>query len=231
MRIILLPGLDGTGLLFEPLLRSFSPSVLASAMAYPRDRETSYDELAEEILPKLPQSEPFALLGESYGGPLSLKLAAARPHGLRALVLSASFVTCPHDYVPKWSERLIIPAFFYPAAIVSRMKALVGRYSTPEIQSLIERSLGTVAPAVLASRIKEVINIDATTELMSCQAPILYIQGTHDYVVPAGNLARIRKLRPDVQVARIDAPHMVLQTQAGISAKIIEAFITEQVTT
>jgi pimeloyl-ACP methyl ester carboxylesterase len=108
------------------------------------------------------------------------------------------------------------------------LKALVGRYSTPEIQSLISRGLATVSPAVIAARIREVITIDVTKELMACPVPILYIQAIHDYVVPSRNLAKIQEIRPDVEVARVEAPHMILQTQAARSAQIIEGFANVQ---
>ena len=228
MKLVLLPGLDGTGFLFEPLCRELSSSVQPLTLDYPGDRETSYDELLRLILPKLPTTEPYILLGESYGGPLSLKIAAARPVGICGLILSASFVTCPHGYVPKWASRLVVPALFYPAPLLAKLKAVIGRYSTPEIQALISRGLASVSPAVIAARVREVITIDVSKELLACQVPILYIQATQDYVVPASNLIQIQELRPDIKVIRVEAPHMILQTQAAKSAAIIEQFANEQ---
>ncbi|MFT5173468.1 MAG: pimeloyl-[acyl-carrier protein] methyl ester esterase [Gammaproteobacteria bacterium] len=230
MRIVLLPGLDGTGLLFEPLCRAFSSSVQATVFDYPCERETSCDELAAQLRAKLPTTEPFILLGESYGGPLSLKLAAERPRGLCGLILSASFITCPHSYVPRWSSRLIVPAMFYPAPLLSKLKALVGRDSTPEVHALVNKALARVAPAVMAARVKEVATIDVTNELLACPVPILYIQATQDYVVPSNNLEKIQRVRADVKAVRIEAPHMVLQARAAAAAEDIERFANEQST-
>ena len=228
MKLVLLPGLDGTGLLFEPLCRELPSSIHPVALDYPRDQESSYDDLLRFIRPKLPTNEPYILLGESYGGPLSLKLAAEHPVGLCGLILSATFVTCPHGYVPKWASHLVVPALFYPAPLFSKLKAVVGQYSTPEIQSLISRGLATVSPAVLAARIREVITVDVTDELLACRVPILYMQAIHDYVVPANNMAKIQELRSDIQIIRVEAPHMILQTQAARAAAIIEQFVSEQ---
>ena len=228
MKLVLLPGLDGTGLLFEPLCRELSSFIQPVTVDYPSDRETSYDELLSQTLPKLPTTEPYILLGESYGGPLAIKIAATRPVGLCGLILSASFVTCPHGYVPKWASHLVVPALFYPAPLLAKLKAVVGRYSTPEIQALISRGLATVSPAVIAARVREVITIDVSKELVACPVPILYIQATHDYVVPASNLVQIQELRPNLRVVRVEAPHMILQTQAARSAEIIEGFMNEQ---
>ncbi|MGQ0798894.1 MAG: serine aminopeptidase domain-containing protein [Pseudomarimonas sp.] len=43
----------------------------------------------------LPRSEPYFLLGESFGGPLAIALAARQPRGLLGLVLCASFARYP----------------------------------------------------------------------------------------------------------------------------------------
>ncbi len=228
MKLVLLPGLDGTGTLFEPLCRELSPAIQPVTLDYPREKETSYEDLLRLIRPKLPTTEPYILLGESYGGPLSIMIAAEHPVGLCGLILSATFVTCPHGYVPKWASHLVVPAVFYPAPLFSKLKAVVGRYSTPEIQSLISRGLATVSPAVIAARIREVITVDVTEQLIACDVPLLYMQAVHDYVVPASNLEKIQYLRPNVEVARVDAPHMILQTKAADSARIIERFANAQ---
>ena len=228
MRLVLLPGLDGTGLLFEPLCRALSSAVQTTILDYPRGRETSYDELAAQIGPKLPTAEPFMLLGESYGGPLSLKLAAQEPAGLCGLILSASFITSPHSYIPKWAAPMLIPAMVYSTPLFSSLTTLLGAHSTNEIQSLVEKSVASVDPAVLGSRMKAAVSVDVTKELLACPVPILYIQATQDYVVPANNLTEIQQVRPDVRAVQIEGAHMVLLTRAKAAAGAIESFAMER---
>lgn len=71
MKLVLLPGLDGTGRLFEPLLRvlpfHFSPLVIA----YPTHAALSYTELLRYIEQKMPCGEDYILLTESYSGPIA----------------------------------------------------------------------------------------------------------------------------------------------------------------
>lgn len=227
MKLVLLPGLDGTGLLFEPLYVELPSAIATEVISYPTHQVASYDELVELVRPKLPAGEPYILLAESFGGPLAIKLAAERPIGLRGLILCGSFVTCPHRFVPRWAARLVFPAMFYPAPMMARFRALVGNYSTLKLSSLINQSLRSVAPAVLASRLKEVIRVDVTLELQRCEVPMLYLQGTQDYVVPASNLSRIQQLQPEVQSVRIKAPHMILQTQPVIAAEAISRFASQ----
>ncbi|MFO1006402.1 MAG: alpha/beta hydrolase [Planctomycetaceae bacterium] len=227
MQLVLLPGLDGTGLLFEPLCRELSPDITPVVISYPTQQTATYSELIELVRPKLPTGESYIILAESFSGPVAIKLAAERPAGLRGLILCASFVTCPHRFVPRWAARLVVPAMFYPAPMLAKFRALVGKYSSPELRSLIDKSLSSVAPAVLAERLREVIRINATDELQRCMVPILYLQGTRDYVVPVSNLTRIRQIQPETESIRIDAPHMILQTQPVIAAQAIERFVRQ----
>jgi len=49
MRLLLLPGMDGTGLLFEPLVKALPPSLTAHVVAYPTDQHLGYNELLQLI--------------------------------------------------------------------------------------------------------------------------------------------------------------------------------------
>jgi pimeloyl-[acyl-carrier protein] methyl ester esterase len=228
MKLVLLPGLDGTGLLFEPLCRELSPAITPEIVSYPTQQTDSYSELLELVRSKLPTGEPYVLLGESFSGPLAIRLAAERPPGLRGVILCASFVTCPHRFVPRWAARLVFPAMFYPAPVLAKLRALIGNYSSLELLSLIDKSLRSVAPTVLAERLREIIRVDVTGDLQRCMVPILYLQGTQDYVVPSSNLTRIRLIQADVLSVQINAPHMILQTQPVIAAEAIDCFINQQ---
>lgn len=224
--LVLLPGLDGTGVLFRPLLKHLPPSISAVVVDYPRDQALGYAELLPLVLDALPRDRPFAVLGESFGGPLALRVAAARPGGLKALILCASFVSCPHPIVPMWAASLVTALPFTAFPQLSRLKALLGGYSTGALRALSREALAAVRPAVLAHRTREVIRADDSRELAGLDVPLLYIQGRYDRVVPGGNLKRIQRIKPSVEVAQLPAPHMVLQTQAAGAAATIAGFLS-----
>jgi len=228
VRLVLLPGLDGTGILFEPLVRALRRDLDPIVCAYPTQESRTYVQLLPGVLRALPRTEPFILLGESYGGPLSLMVAAQRPAGLAGLVLSASFISCPYPFVPNWASHLVFGAPFRAASALARLKRHFEGLASPALSALISRALGAVDPAVLASRVREVIQVQVTSHLVACAVPILYIQGSQDLVVPPGNLARIQAVRPDVRPVRLVAPHMVLQVAAAEAARVIEGFADER---
>ena len=111
LRLILLPGLDGAGLAFGPLLKLLPSSIRPTVVTYPRDRVMGYDELLPLVMAMLPD-EPFVLLGESFSSPLSIRIAATRPHGLRGLILSSAFARNPLWLAPNWLAYLTHPVIF-----------------------------------------------------------------------------------------------------------------------
>ena len=85
--LVLLPGLDGTGKLFSEILKALEGRVATLIVDYPKDVSLGYDEL--EVLKvrcaALPDDRPFVLLGESFSGPLAIRIAAHPPPGLCGL--------------------------------------------------------------------------------------------------------------------------------------------------
>jgi pimeloyl-ACP methyl ester carboxylesterase len=225
LTLVLLPGLDGSGVMFRPLLRHLAPDIQPIVVTYPPHKALGYDELLPHVLAALPRSLPFVLLGESFSGPLALMAAATRPSGLRGVVLCATFVRNPVRFRPGWLWHLARPLVFRLFPKLSRLKAKLAGYSTPELNGLLTEALADVTPQVLARRVRAVLKVDVVCELVSCPVPILYLRGERDRVVPGHNVSEIIAARPDVEVARLAAPHHVLQDQPAPAAAAISTFI------
>jgi pimeloyl-ACP methyl ester carboxylesterase len=57
--------------------------------------------------------------------------------------------------------------------------------------------------------------------------PILYIQATTDKVVPRSCLEEIQHVKPDVRVAEINGPHLILQREPQQSSDAVTRFVEE----
>ena len=92
--LVLLPGMDGTGELFSPLLKELGPDIQTVVVRYP---DLPLDYAAHEAFARarLPSTGPFVVLGESFSGPIAISLAASSPDGMCGYVLCASFVRSP----------------------------------------------------------------------------------------------------------------------------------------
>jgi len=225
VKLVLLPGLDGTGVLFRPFIERLPAEVEPIVVSYPVDRFIDYEGLLDLVINRLPVGEPYALLGESFSGPLALMVAAKCPTGLRALVLCATFIQNP-TWI-RWPPlaSFVRPWMFHLYPKLSATKALLGRYSTPELQAQFVEAIAKVRADVFAQRVRAVLSVDVARQLTSCRVPILYLRGSRDWVVPSRNLREIRRISPSVREQVLDAPHMVLQTQPSACANVVRDFL------
>jgi pimeloyl-ACP methyl ester carboxylesterase len=217
MKTLLLPGLDGTGALFEPLLRELDPALGPTVISYP------LDEAAAPAI-ELPRGEPFALVAESFSGAVALQIAAAQPPGLVGVVLVASFVSSPLRWLP---SPLVRPWLLAPLAR-SRMlnrRQLLDAAAPDELVDLVAKTIAQVPAATLAARVRRVLTLDARDALAACKAPLLYLQASRDRIVSERSVNEIRAGRPDVIVERIEGPHLLLQCNPSAGARAVERFL------
>jgi pimeloyl-[acyl-carrier protein] methyl ester esterase len=225
MKLVLLPGLDGTGVLFRPLLAALPSTIEPVVVSYPTHEPLGYRELVPLVQKALPRDEPFILLGESFGGPLSLRIAADKPAGLRGLILCGSFVTCPVTGVPTWLTGIVRPWPFRTFPLFLKLQSWLNLYETVEHYELGKEAITQVSPAVFAHRVREIMRVRVVEELKACEVPILYMQGANDRIVGAENLRRILEVRPTVRAVQIESGHMILKTRPSESARAIAEFV------
>jgi pimeloyl-ACP methyl ester carboxylesterase len=223
MKLLALPGLDGTGDLFHWFAREAPEGIAVKPVSYPPDRRSGVLDYATHLdmaRRHLPDAEPFLLLGESFSGPVAVRLAAEAPPGLAGLVLCATFVR-----PPSWSGFRYLPwktLFSRPVPRHVIRRRLAGPWISPEIVRAVREVSRKVDPAVRAARLRASLTVDARDALARVDVPILYLRGARDRLIPHRCLRAILALRPDVHVAEIDAPHMLLQIAPGEAWTAIE---------
>jgi pimeloyl-ACP methyl ester carboxylesterase len=225
MKWILLPGFDGTGILFAPLLRALPPQIEPVVLAYPPDRISTADELVEVVLARLPQNEPCVLIAESFSGPIALNAAARHQKTPVAVVLCASFVQCP---LPRVLSAIL--RFCGRASTGMRPpRWLVRRYlleeAEEEVFALFYRAIGEVSPRVLADRISVLLNFDQGFVPPALKFPLLYLQAAKDRLVKARNFEIVQRRYPEAHLERIESPHLILQVQPEASVRAISEFL------
>jgi pimeloyl-ACP methyl ester carboxylesterase len=224
-KALLLPGLDGSGRLFAPLLAAGPRAFQPEPLSFPPDRPLGYDALAALVRARLPRRR-FVLLAESFSGPLAVRLAAERPKGLAALVLAASFLHRPLDPLLHPLRALVGARLFgvpMPAMVVRRFMA--GPDAPDALVAEVQRAVAAVSPEVLALRAREALAVDARDALAGVEVPILFLAPTRDRLIRRDAHEDVLALRPDAEVAPIEAPHMVLQRCPHASLARIEEFL------
>ncbi|MGD2116027.1 MAG: alpha/beta hydrolase, partial [Acidobacteriota bacterium] len=147
MKILALPGLDGTGDLFRWLEREAPEGFAVEPVSYPPDRGSgvlNYPAHLEVARRWLPADGPFLLLGESFSGPVAVRLAAEAPPGLVGLILCATFVR-----PPSWSGFRHLPwqtLFSRPVPRHVIRRRLAGAWMSPEIVRAVREVTRKVDP-------------------------------------------------------------------------------------
>ncbi len=88
-KLVLLPGMDGTGELFDSFVKALPQSFTTEIVRYPPNRCLTSSELLHLVDSNAFGSEPFVLIAESFSSPLAIQWAATNPLNLKGLVISA----------------------------------------------------------------------------------------------------------------------------------------------
>jgi len=206
---VLLPGMDGTGRLFEPFVRELPPRVEAQTVSYPPGVHLTYDQLADRVRGQLPPSQPYIIVAESYSGPVAVRLAARPVGDLRAMVLVASFVSRPLGRWGGWIARLPWKAVFRLRPPRWALRWLLMDAATPsETVAALQAAIGLVRPSVLAARMREALRDDSTGAAMACRVRMVCLVAERDRLLR-------RRLSACSEVVMVPAPHLLLQCAPG----------------
>ena len=222
---VLLPGLDGTTRLFDRFIAAADGALDLRPVTYPGDVFLGYEDLESMVRRLLPSDRPFGLLGESFSGPLALRIAARPPPGLVGVVLATSFHRRPAAH-PIAVLRPLAPAFFrlpLPRHVVRLL--LAGPDAPADLVEEVRAAVATVHGEVMAARALAALHVDVTEELCACRTPLLALCGRWDRLIRRSVPAELRRLRPDAEVHVLDAPHLVLQRRPEESMRLVADFL------
>jgi len=220
VRLVLLPGMDGTGWLFESLVQALPPAIEPLVLDLPADRALGYDALLPLLRARVPD-EPCVVLGESFSGPLAIRLAAELPH-VRGLILCASFARSPAPRALVSLGALFAAAGPPPATAIRAL--LAGLDAPADLVHAVRRAIASVAPGVMPARLRAVAQVDVTSTLAQVQRPVLYLQATRDRLVGPSAVQHVRQACPHARIVPFDSPHLVAQRRPTRVAQAIASF-------
>lgn len=228
LTLVLLPGMDGTGIFFEDFSAALQPEFKPIIVRYPNDPSLGYTELKAVARAALPLDEPFLVLGESFSGPIAISIAASNPAGLLGLVLCVTFARNPHPLLPLVTAILkTLPAWRVPRFI--QQPNLFGRFNSPYLRAKLRDVRGLVSQKTLKSRLEAVASIDVSDKLRRVTVPTQYLRAKNDRVISRASCDYIGKMHPNVEVAELDAPHLLLQTVPQAAKTAIADFVSDRI--
>ena len=224
--LLLLPGLDGTEVLFGPLRSALPSWIRPRVVPYPPTGGNGYADLLPLVERSAEGVSDYFVLGWSFSGPLALMLAAGQPHRARGVILCSSFVRPP---VPaaRWLRLVTVSPTVTLLRLARRAPAhLLGRGSTPLARAQAQ-TWARVPSRTVAERARAALSLDARDTLRRCACPVLYLGASRDGLVRPRSAEEVARERPASRMVTIDGHHLALFTNAGAAADAIARFMLE----
>jgi pimeloyl-ACP methyl ester carboxylesterase len=194
--IVYLPGMDGTGKLFDrqaaALAKSFDVRRLSIPVNDLTDWEPTIDRIVEligaELGTDLPKRSVY-VCGESFGGCLAMKLAIQVPELCDRLILINPASSFQQRLWMRWSVSLtaLIPPNLYQAGCIALLPflAAVERIDRADLQDLL-RAMQSIEFPTAMWRISLLDRFNVTLEqLQQISQPTLVISSGSDRLLPS----------------------------------------------
>jgi pimeloyl-ACP methyl ester carboxylesterase len=228
MKIILLPGLDGTGQLFQwllPHLDGFDVQVESLPQEGPQD----YPHLTAVLAERLPKDEPFVLLAESFSSPIAVQLAQQNSN-IQAVIFVAGFLSKPRRLSLRLAKRYLgKKQLLRPWVKWLSARWIFKKQASHDVLAAFYDCLHQLDNKILRARLASISRLKPHP--IKLQQPCLYLRPHMDVLVTHNTLAEFVQTCPKLQVMGFDAPHFILQTQSQIAAQRIREFIQDKVST
>ncbi|OCW56798.1 alpha/beta fold hydrolase [Hoeflea olei] len=220
MKIVILPGLDGTGKLLSEARARLEPKHVVSVIQYP-PHLYRYEDLQVWVENLLPEDD-FIIVAESFSGPLAVMLSDKKPRGLKGVVFVATFAKTPVKLPSNWTYALEIIPLKSRLITWLAQPLLMGKWSEREFTAKFAHAMQLVPASTIAGRLREVLKVDVAEKIGRLPIPFIYLSATRDRLVPS-RMALDFALAPDV-IFEIDGPHFLLQANPSQSAAHVLSF-------
>lgn len=222
MKLVLLPGMDGTGDLFARFIPHLPQVLEPVVIRYPNEA-WGYEQLLPFVLDRLPVNEPFVLLGESFSGPLAISIAAQNLPNLQALILVCTFARNPQPLAIKFAVNMkyLPPIFIQRIAVrYGLANGLKSQYLENEVIAAVQ----TLSAATIWARLNAISSVDVLAQLKQIGCPTLYLSALRDRLIPRSCLRDLIKYSRDLKVVDVDGSHCLLQSNPIQCAAEVTSF-------
>lgn len=220
--LVMLPGMDGTGMMFEPLLQCLPSNVNHKIIPIPEVYFSSHHELAETILSDLPDGQCI-ILAESFSGRTAYELCLLAPEKIIHVVFAASFLNNPNKLTALSS---LLPLSLLKSTLVPNWlhkNVLFGSNQAPV--KLLHDSLSNIDNDLLRNRLQLIANLSKPKERLSISATVII--ASKDFLVCSNTQNEFAEVFLKTKHYEIGVGHFVLQAAPKDVAAIVTHVIEE----
>lgn len=218
--LVMLPGMDGTGLMFAPLIAQLPTNICPKIIPIPETCFSSHRELAKTVMDDFPEG-PCIILAESFSGRTAYELCLMVPERINHVLFAASFLVKPSrlsgysKYLPLFPlKNDLIPDWCLS-------KLLFGVENAPI--ELLHESLSQADSALLRNRLGIMAKMAAPEERIDM--PCTIIKATRDYLVNAKAQQSISDVFSKSDFYEMETGHFVLQAVPKEVATVLSVII------
>jgi pimeloyl-[acyl-carrier protein] methyl ester esterase len=220
---VLLPGLDGTGKLFDRLLAVIGSSHTCMVLRYP-ESPASLNDLVAFARAAIAQVDDPIVIAESFSGVVLARLLSERKTRMRAAVFVASFMETPHRYL--LPATLCVPETFARVAMAVLIKHFcVNGCNDAGLREEIFRVVDSVPYRTLFMRLA--LLRDLEERVIETAIPVLALQATRDRVLDRAARSSIKRRIPGARIEMVEGPHLLLQAEPVACWRVIESFVRD----
>ena len=219
-----MPGLDGTGKLFAPIIPILEPHFNLVVMTYP-DLD-SFNDYVDHALNQLPPTPGYSLIAESFSGPVAMAVMGQRGDQIGPSVLCATFARSPLATMTRMASYIPSQVFSIGALNEFCLDVYeVKEEDFSETQPLPLNVTEQLDGSLLKHRIEVMSRIDVSAVLPSINVPVLQLHGIRDRIVSEHDAKMIEDYLPIVKRIDVDTPHLLLQTLPRHCSELIYKFV------
>lgn len=215
-----MPGLDGTGKLFAPIIPWLQPLFDLTVVTYP-DLD-SFNEYVDCAQGQLPDEPGYSLIAESFSGPVALALMARWPAQIGPSILCATFARSPLPAFTSMESH--VPEQMFSIGALSEFYLDVDEVEDEdfsETQPLPINVMEQIDGILLKRRIAAFSRIDVSALLPQIEVPILYLNALRDRILSENDAIMMQQNLTNFERVDVDGPHLLLQARPQQCAELI----------
>jgi pimeloyl-ACP methyl ester carboxylesterase len=239
--LVLIPGIQGRCEYMRPTLDALSAHF--DALTFSLENSTTLDGYVGQVVDLLAarRIDRAVICGVSFGGVVAVRLAAAHPEHVSALVLASTPAPGWH-LKPRHDFYARLPRIFGPLFLVEspfRMRdELAAALPNPRVRRRFKRRVlktALTAPIsfkAMAGRARLMQSIDLRPDCARITAPTLVLTGDAvlDHVVPAHGSSEYARLIPGARAAVLERTgHLGSVTRPEAFAALIADFVRDRI--
>jgi surfactin synthase thioesterase subunit len=218
LTLVFLPGMDGTGKLFAPLLNQLH-DFQCHVISLPQSGAQDYATLTNHVKSQLPKSN-FIIIAESFSGPIAARLSQQNIVDLKGIVFVATFLSSPNKILLSLVKYLPIKSLMkLPLADFFIKMLFLGKQVNQSLLEKFKTIVNQVPTNVLKQRMQTMQNLKF--QAFTSSVPSMYIQSNQDRLVTKSKVNEFQKCFVQIEIQNINGPHFILQAHPKNTAGII----------